>query len=52
MGGLYVREPSGFDVRLNPSAHMLEALQQQRAHIGRSFIDRRVGVDKFTIRRR
>ena len=49
MGGLYVREARGFDVRLNSVARMLEALPQQRAHIGRSFLGLGVGAAKFTI---
>ena len=51
MGGLYVREPRGFDVRLNSRSHVLETLPQQRADIGRPFI-RNVGAEKFTIWRR
>jgi hypothetical protein len=49
MGGLEVREPRGFDVRLHAGAHMLETLPQQRADIGRPSIHRGVVADKFTI---
>jgi hypothetical protein len=43
MGGLQIREPCGFDVRLHAGAHMLETLPQQRADIGRAFIAHGVG---------